>query len=70
MCLHRFYVSPHEADQSGHMQSYQQGSSFTIQGAKYCKVESHKIHIRNFKMQGSYDGIKSVSDNPTVEYKH
>jgi len=70
MCLHRFYVAPQEAAQPGHMPSYQQGSSFTIQGAKNCKVESHKIHIRNFKMQGSDDGINSVSDKPTVEYKH
>ena len=35
-----------------------------------CKVESHKMHICNLKMQGLDDCIKSVSDNPTVECKH
>jgi len=70
MCLHRFYVAPHEEAQSGHLPSYQQGLSPTIQGAKDCNVESHKMHIRNFKMQGLKNGIKSDSDNPTVEFKH
>jgi len=63
MCLHRFYVAPLEAAQSGHLTSYRQGSSSTAQGARECKVESHKMRIRNFKMQGSDDGIsRSRSD--------
>ena len=70
MCLHRFYVAPHEEAQSGHLPSYQQGLSPTIQGAKDCNVESHKMHIYNPEMQRSDDGIKSVFDNPTVEFKH
>jgi len=68
MCMHRFYVTPREAAQPGHLLSYQQGSSFTVQGAKDCG--SHKKSIYNCKMQGLNDGIKSVSDNPTVEFKH
>jgi hypothetical protein len=70
MCLHRFYVAPHEAAQSSHLPSYQQVISPTIKGAKDYKVESHKMHVRDFKMRGLDDGIKSVSDNPTVKFKH
>jgi hypothetical protein len=70
MCLHRFYVAPLEAAQSGHLTLYRQGSSSTAQGASECKVESHKIHIRNFIMQGSDGGIKRVSGHPTGEFKH
>jgi hypothetical protein len=68
--MHRFYVAPREAAQPGNLLSYQQVSSSTIQGAKDCKVESHKKNIYNRKMQGLDDGIKRVSDNPTVGFKH
>jgi len=68
MCMHRFYVAPREAAQPGNLLSCQHVSSFTIQGAKDCG--SHKKNIYNRKMQGFNDGIKSVSDNPTVEFKH
>ncbi len=70
MCKHRFSVAPREAAQPGNLLSYQQVSSSTIQGAKDCIAESHKKNIYNRKMQGLKDGIKSVSDNPTVEFKH
>jgi len=70
MCMHRFSVAPNETAQPGYLPSYLNGSSPEIQGATESKVESHKMHIRNFKMQGLDDGIKSVSDNPTVEFKH
>jgi len=48
MCLHRFYVAPLEAAQSGHLTSNRQGSSSTAQGARECKVESHKMHNRGY----------------------
>jgi len=70
MCLHRFYVAPLEAAQSGHLTSYRQGCSSTAQGVRECKVDYHKMHIRNFIMQGSNDGIARVSGNPTGEFKH
>jgi len=70
MCLHRFYVAPLEAAQSGHLTSYRQGCSSTAQGERECKVESHKMQIRNFKMQGSDDGIAKTSGNTTGEFKH
>jgi hypothetical protein len=68
--MHRFYVAPQEAPQPGKLQSYQQGSSSTIQVAKECNIESPNLHIYQRKMQGSDDYIKTVSENPTVEYKH
>lgn len=70
MCLHRFYVVPHEAARPGHLQSYQHGSSPTIQeGNMNAEVEANKIHTYNLKKQGLDDGIKSDSDNPMVERK-
>jgi hypothetical protein len=68
--MHRFCVAPREAAQPGNLLSYQQVTSSTIEGAMDSKVESHKKNIYNRKMRGLNDGIKSVSDNPTVEFKH
>ena len=70
MCMHRFCVAPDAAAQPGYLPSYRNGSSPAIQGAVECKVESQKMPVRNFKMQGLDDGNKSVSGNPTVEYRH
>lgn len=70
MCIHRFYAAPNEAVQPGHLSSYQKGSSPASKGATKCEVESHKMLVSNFKMQGLDDGIKSISDNPSVEFKH
>jgi hypothetical protein len=68
MCMHRFYVAPHEAAQPSHLLSNQHGSSPKIQvGNMNCKVEPHKMHICPLKMQGFDDGIKIVSYNPTAE---
>jgi hypothetical protein len=68
--MHRFYVAPREAAQPGNLLSYQQVSNSTIQGAKDHNAESYKKNIYNRKIQGLNDGIKSVSDNHTVEFKH
>jgi len=70
MCMHRFYVAPCEAAQPGHVASYRQGNSPSIQGTTDCKAGSHNKYIYNRKIQGLDDGIKSVFDNPTVEFKH
>lgn len=70
MCMHRFYVAPLEAAQSGHLPSYQEGIGPKIQEAMDCKVESRKKSIYNRKMRGLNEDTMSISDNPAVEFKH